>query len=94
MHLSKIFKPNLREIILEEENKLLSDDIISATLDPYKALHYQRNESLIKNLNPKKASSYDLITNQVLQKLPEMGIKFITQLCNVVLRWGFFPNRK
>jgi hypothetical protein len=33
MHLSKISKFNLREIILEEENKLLSDIIITAILD-------------------------------------------------------------
>jgi hypothetical protein len=30
-HLSKVSKPNAREITLEEENKLLSDDTISTT---------------------------------------------------------------
>jgi len=39
-HLSKVFKPNPREIMQEEENRLLYDDI---TLDhieyPYKALY-------------------------------------------------------
>jgi hypothetical protein len=43
----------------------------------------------IKNLNSKKPPGYDLITNQIL--LPEMGIKYITQLCNEVLESGFFP---
>jgi len=37
-------------------------------------------KAVIKYLNPKKSSDYDLITNQILQKLPEMGIKYITQL--------------
>jgi len=46
---------------------------------------------VIKYLNPKKVTGYDLVTNKVLQKLPEMGIKYITQLCNAVLRRGFFP---
>jgi len=45
----------------------------------------------IKILNPKKVQGYVLITNHVLQKLPEKGIIFITQLCNAVLRRGFFP---
>jgi len=42
-------------------------------------------------MNPKKVPSYDFITNQILQKLPEIGIKFITQLCIAVFRGGFFP---
>jgi len=42
-------------------------------------------------LNPKKAPRYDLITNQVLQKLPKKGIRFIIQLCTAVLKQGFFP---
>jgi len=45
----------------------------------------------IRVLNPKKVPGYDLITNQVLQILSEKGIRFITQLCNAVLRQGFFP---
>jgi len=45
----------------------------------------------IRVLNPKKAPGYDLITNQVQQKLPEKSIRFITQLCNAVLRQSFFP---
>jgi len=47
----------------------------------------------IRVLNPKKTPGYDLITNQVLQKLTEKGIRFITQLCNAVLRQGFIPPR-
>jgi len=38
--------------------------------------------TVIKNLNPKKAPDYDFITNKVLQKMPEIKIKFIAQLCN------------
>jgi hypothetical protein len=46
----------------------------------------------IKNLNPKKAPSYDLITNQLLQKLPETGIKYIIQICNAIRRGSLFQT--
>jgi len=76
-------------ITLEEKNKLFPDDITSIILDtttrPFKEVR-----AVIKNLNPKKAPVYDLITNQILQKLSEMGIKYI-ELCNAILRRGFFP---
>jgi len=50
-------------------------------------------KAIIKYLNPKKVLGYDLITNKILQKVPEMGIKYIIQLCNRVLRGGFFPSQ-
>jgi hypothetical protein len=65
------------EIALEEENKLLSDNTISAILDtPTKPFSIREVSAVIKNLNPKKMPNYDLITNQILQKLPEKGIKY------------------
>jgi len=55
------------------------------------AMPFTVNEvrAAIRILNPKKAPGYDLIINQVLQKLTVKHIGFITQLCNAVLR-GFF----
>jgi hypothetical protein len=61
MHLFKVFKPNSREIVLEEENKLFSDDTTSAIRlrgYAYKALYifiylYQRSESYNKKLGSK-----------------------------------------
>jgi len=44
-------------------------------------------------LNPKKAPDYDLITNKALKKLPEIAIKYITQLCSAVLKRGFFSSQ-
>jgi hypothetical protein len=62
MHFSKVFKPNPREIILEEENKLLSDDITFATPDtPTRLFIIKEVRTVIKNLNAKKAPDYDLI---------------------------------
>jgi len=66
--------------------------LLDAILDIYiKSFTVKEVRAVIKNLNPKKALDYGLITNQILQKLPEIRIKFITQLCNTVLRYGFFP---
>jgi len=91
-HLSKIFKPNPREITLEEENDLFSDDIISVILDtPIRIFNIKKVRAEIRNLNLEKVE-YNLISNQILQKLPEMGKKYITQLCNAVLRRRFFPS--
>jgi len=75
-----------------EENRLLSDNTIPATPQGPFFRRESRSEvkAVIKYRNPKKAPSYDLITNQILQKLSKMGIKYITQLCNAVLREGFF----
>jgi hypothetical protein len=89
-HLSKVFKSNSCEITLEKENKLLFDDIPS-TLDTF---IIKKVRAVIKKrqLNP-KAPAYDLITNQILQKVLEKGIKYITQICNTVLRRSFFPPR-
>jgi len=42
--------------------------------------------AVIRDLNSKNASGNDLLTNQVLQKLPEREIKFIIKLYNAS-RW-------
>jgi hypothetical protein len=85
-------KPNSREITLEKKNKLLSDDITSITLDTTRRPFIIKEvRPTIENLNLKKTPGYDLITNQILQKMPEMETKYIIQLCNAVLRRSFFP---
>jgi len=65
----KVFKPNAHEITLQEENLLLSDDIISATLhSPTRSFTIKKVRNTIKNLNPQMmiwstVLGYDLITN-------------------------------
>ncbi|KAH0945612.1 hypothetical protein HN011_002179, partial [Eciton burchellii] len=91
MYLSKIFKSNQWQIILEKENKLLTDAVITVTIDASIMIFTVKEvRAVIKNLNPKKTVGY-LITNHLLQKLPGIGIKFIIQLYNTVFRRGFFP---
>jgi len=54
MYLSKVFKSNLREITLEDRDKLFSDDITSAILDPSTtSFTIKEMRTVIKNLNPK-----------------------------------------
>jgi len=94
-HLSKIFKPNPCEITLEEDNKLLSDNTTPAILDtPMRPYVIKEGRAVIRNLNPKKTPGYDLITNQTLQKLSEMGTEYINRLCNATFLDGasFHPN--
>jgi len=44
----------------------------------------------LKRRIPQKTPGYDLIMNKVLKMLPETARKYITQLCNALLRRGFF----
>jgi len=48
-------------------------------------------KAVIRHTNSKKMPKYDLITNKVLQMLPETAKKYIIQLCNAILRHWFFP---
>jgi len=91
MHLSKVLEPHPREIGIVQEKRLLTDTNTLAQMAAL-AMPFTVNEirAAIRVLNPKKAPGYDLIINQVLQRLPEKSIRFITQFCNAVLRQGFF----
>jgi len=49
--------------------------------------------SAIKQLRSKKAPERDLITGEVVQVLPDIGIRVITQIFNSVLRNWYFPGQ-
>jgi hypothetical protein len=51
-------------------------------------------KEVINSLNPKKMSCYDLITGKILKELPIIGIKYLTQLFNAVLRKEYFPAQR
>jgi hypothetical protein len=48
-------------------------------------------QTAIHSLNPKKSPGYDLLTSKILQELPPIGIKYLTQLFNAVLLRIYFP---
>jgi len=58
---------------------------------PVRPFTVKNGRAAIRVLYPKMAAGYELITNQVLQKLPKKGIRVISHFYNVVLRQGFFP---
>jgi len=88
--------PNLPEIILKKKNKLLSDENTCAILHiPTRLFTIEEVKTIIKNLNLKKMPHYDLITNQILQKIlwkMKNGNKIYIYICNAVLKWNFFPS--
>ena len=48
----------------------------------------------LETLNSKFINnSYDLITDKILNELPHVAIKFITQLMNAILRLGHFLDQ-
>jgi hypothetical protein len=50
-------------------------------------------QTAINNLNPKKSPGYDLITGKILQELPIIGTKYLTQLFNAILLHNYFPTQ-
>jgi len=53
---------------------MLSGIVEGASASYSKSFTIEEVKVVIKDQIPKKASGYDFITNQVLQKLPEKGI--------------------
>jgi hypothetical protein len=47
----------------------------------------------INKLRPTKSPGYDLITGKVLQELPEVELRAITQLFSNILRTGYFSGQ-
>jgi hypothetical protein len=45
------------------------------------------------DVNPRKASGYDLITGRILTQMPRKGtrIAHLTTICNSIIRTGYFP---
>jgi hypothetical protein len=57
--------------------------------------HLKRVEiqEVINSLNPKRSSDYYLITDNILEELPIIGIKYFTKLFNTVLLKQYFPAK-
>jgi len=48
---------------------------------------------VITKLRPTKALGYDLITGEILKKLPEVGLSAVTYIYNSILCTGYFPGQ-
>lgn len=97
LHLFEVFQPNSYSNF-GFNNSNIEETIIQQRLsEPYQLdlpiKKFTKNDVniAISKLKSKKAPGYDLITNKVIKELPEVAIRFITQLFNAVMRLGFFP---
>lgn len=90
-HLEKVFSPNLtNQTAAEEEIRNKLEEPFQMAL-PIKWINSAEVKRHILKLAVKKAPGYDLITAEVLKKLPKKVIAFITSLFNAILRQSYFP---
>jgi hypothetical protein len=57
---------------------------------PINRLKRAEVQEIIKSLSPKKSSGYDLVALKILEELPIIGIKYLTQLFNALVPKGYF----
>jgi len=48
---------------------------------------------VINKLRSTKAPGYDLVTGEILKKLPKVRLSAITYIHNSILRTGYFPGQ-
>ena len=93
-HFENVFKPYPSEISESKERAILLA-LASSGLpqNPFRTFKLTEVRTAINKLRPTKSPGYDLITGKVLQELPEVGLRAITQLFNSILRTGYFPGQ-
>lgn len=92
-HLEDVFKPFDSELTLEEENEIhrFLEEPPQVDIPINKVTLSEIKGTIQKEINPKKAPGFDLITGKLLKKLPEKGLKCILYIFNASLRLGYFP---
>lgn len=91
LFLKEVFQPNKCDAMNSEtemDDILKSDQQMSMPLQLITPAEVIRN---IKGLKPKKAPGFDLITAEVLKRLPKKAIVLLTILFNAVLRLQYYP---
>jgi hypothetical protein len=84
--------PSLQKNSPVEEEALIHYLETPYQLDPpLNRLLRSEVRAVVKNINPKKSPGYDLITGKVLEKLPVVGIQYLTQIFNAVILTGHLP---
>jgi hypothetical protein len=71
-------------------NKLAESNILLQNLIPYTTPI--KITEIIKRLLKKKSSGHDLITNDLLKKIPKKSIIYLSILFNSLLKIGNFPT--
>lgn len=91
--LKLVFTPNETDTDkrLETEIKSYLDSDLQLS-PPLKCCTPAELRRTINALKPKKAPGFDLITPEVLQKLPRKAVMYLTHLFNGILRTSFYPK--
>lgn len=91
-HLVKVFEPNEEDPNTDyNEIRNYLDSPIQMELPIKNFSLSEVKNTIMENINPKKAPGYDLITGKVLQELSVTGFKLLQLLYNAVLRVGYYP---
>lgn len=92
-HLANVFQPYpSTEPEAEREIRAYLETPLQMSL-PIQAFTTYEIEKAIQNLPPHKAPGHDLITGEVLKKLPKKAKILITSIFNAVLRIGHYPSQ-
>lgn len=93
-HLANVFKPYPSNTTDENLDTYQYLDVpFQMDLPIAKFKIKEVKQVIAKEINPKKAPGFDLITGKIIQQLTPKCIKFITFICNAVIRLNYFPNQ-
>jgi hypothetical protein len=87
-HLEQIFQP----LGSQEEEAMITEDIVQEKEEIKLATTIEVKNVINKNINPKKAPGFDLITGEVLKQLPRKAVVKITNLINAAFRQKYVPR--
>jgi hypothetical protein len=92
-HLSNVFTPHPNILPEPELSNAIDKYLDSPFPVPMPAKPTTPNEVkfLIQNLKVSKAPGYDLITNEILKKIPAKTLILITYIFNSMFRLSYFP---
>lgn len=89
-HLASVF--STPEIQDEHQNEV--ETFLDAPCQlslPTRAIAPAEVKKEIDQINPHKAPGYDLITGEILKRLPKKAIVLLTTIYNCILRQGYYP---
>jgi hypothetical protein len=88
-HLEDTFTPNCTSEDVEDElGEVINEE--TGIIPPVSSKEVER--IIRQQISPKKAPSYDLITGQILKKLPRKAIIKITHIINAAFRMRYIPG--
>lgn len=91
-HLSNVFQPHPYEGPPDHQEMVM--ELLNMTgvkeATPWNFTEKEVRRTIL-NANPKKSPGYDLITNKILQELPESGKRLLTAIYNGITKLRFIP---